>query len=85
MIRHLLRVDLDSSNPFKLRFMDRNENIHQHEKMRYLSSVEHQMVKYQTLYVKYHFNHINLDIYVSCTDECRYHLQRGVDGPTDHD
>ena len=61
------------------------KNIHQHDKMRYLSSVEHQMVKYQTLYVQYHFNHMNLDIYASCTDECRYHLQQGVDGLTDQD
>ena len=53
--------------------------------MRYLSSVEHQMVKYQTFYIQYHFNHMNLDIYASCTDECRYHLQRGVDWQTDHD
>ena len=53
--------------------------------MRYLSLVEHQMVKYQIIYVQYHFNHINWDIYASCTDKYRHNLQRGVGGTTDHD
>ena len=44
--------------------MNRNEKYTSARKIRYLSSVEHQMVKYQTLYLQYHFNHTNLDIYM---------------------